>query len=54
MSKESKITQYSGIAAKNTAAALNPGATDQQVQQASNNARAADRQVERLRTGHIE
>jgi len=53
-STESKITQYSGIAAKHMVAALDPNATAQQVTQASNNARVADRQVERLRTGHIE
>jgi len=52
-SKEELIVAYSGIAARQTAP-YNPNATAEQIEQASRNTRAADRQVERLRTGHIE
>jgi hypothetical protein len=53
-STESKITKYSGLAAKHTIAAMDTRATEDQAQQSTNNARAAERQLERLRTGHIE
>lgn len=53
-SKDELIVAYSGAAARTALPAYNRNATDEQVQQASNNARAAERNVERLRTGHIE
>jgi hypothetical protein len=52
-SKEELIVAYSGIAAGQTAP-YDPNATPQQVEQATRTIRAADRHLERLRTGHIE
>ena len=57
MAKKSKaelIVAYSGAGARTSLPAYNPNATDEQVQQATNNSRAAERNVERLRTGRIE
>ncbi len=52
--KEALIVAYSGAAARTSLPAYDPKATLAQVQQATNNARAAERNVERLRTGRIE
>jgi hypothetical protein len=54
MSREDKIAQYSRIAAAHLAAAYSRTATPEQAQRSTDNARAAERQLERLRTGHIE
>jgi hypothetical protein len=53
-SKEELIVAYSGAAARTGQPAYNPNATPEQVQQATNNSRAAERNVERLRDGRIE
>ena len=53
-SKEELIVAYSGAAARTGLPAYNRDATPEQVEQATNNSRAAERNLERLRTGHIE
>lgn len=53
-SKEELIVAYSGAAARTGQGAYSPNSTDEQKQQATDNSRAADRNAERLRTGHIE
>jgi hypothetical protein len=53
-SNEELIVAYSGAAARTGIPAYNPNATEQQIQQATNNSRAAERNIERLRNGHIE
>ena len=53
-SNDELIVAYSGAAARASLAAYNPNTTPAQVQQATNNSRAAERNVERLRTGRIE
>ena len=53
-SKEELIVAYSGAAARTGMPAYSPNATPEQRAQATNNSRAAERNVERLRTGHIE
>jgi hypothetical protein len=52
--QEELIVAYSGAAARTGQAAYNPNSTEQQVQQATDNMRAAERNLERLRNGHIE
>ena len=53
-SKEALIVAYTGAAARAGMAAYSPNATPQEVIRATSNSRAAERNVERLRTGHIE
>ena len=52
--KEALIVAYSGAAARTSLPAYDPKAAPGQVAQATNNSRAAERNLERLRTGRIE